>query len=456
MSFLTHYFNGGALRFYSRIKDVPAGLLQDSVELPYDNVDDFISAAIEPDGGGPTTNLNTIAKRYASSGQEPTAEIINTLQSRTGGNRVTPEQVALFKEAFEQHTHSVPLPLGTKGMDTLRSMSPINKGTPGCYIITSLLDNSQGVGSSMNLALRLRSHYSRNNNTRISKRLITQGRDNFTAQVVRLPLGVPQTQSAVVAFEQYLFLRLNPSINLFFIAGSYFISEDEILRRQVERGTPVYIYYKGKLVAQTLTVKAAADILNVERANVRAAAKNDSYLTDFKITLTPIADRVEDLMDIPSLKALLASKRSNNESKPFYLYIRGALVGSYNVFKELQARTGFTVSEIEKSLSNRNGLYRSDRDILFTRDLLQGAPLLEMSDSDILKHCSATRSRYTNKHVYAYQDSKLIATYTSPYSVLNRQTNFPISRGKFYADLKKNGKCQVGDTLYTVEPVESC
>lgn len=50
-------------------------------------------------------------------------DMINHVQNRKGGNRVTPEQIALFKEAFDNTTKSVPVPLGTEGWELIRSMA---------------------------------------------------------------------------------------------------------------------------------------------------------------------------------------------------------------------------------------------------------------------------------------------------------------------------------------------
>ena len=73
----------------------------------------------------------------------------------------------------------------------------------------------------MNLGRRLGTHITEGyTSARISKHMTEHGRENHTVEVVRLPQGMPQTQSALIAFEQYLFLLLNPSINLLFIAGS--------------------------------------------------------------------------------------------------------------------------------------------------------------------------------------------------------------------------------------------
>lgn len=89
----------------------------------------------------------------------------------------------------------------------------------------------------MNLGKRVRTQLSEGyTGTRIAKHLRAYGRDNHKLQVVRLPLNMPQTQSAVLAFEQYLFLRLNPTINLLFIAGSGALSDDLINQLRTEQG----------------------------------------------------------------------------------------------------------------------------------------------------------------------------------------------------------------------------
>lgn len=185
-------------------------------------------------------------------------------------------------------------------------MDPIDGKTPGCYIVTHTESGARGVGSSMNLGKRLRTHLSDGyTEARISQHLTEHGRDNHTVQVVRLQ--VPQTQSAVLAFEQYLFLLLNPSINLLFIAGS--LSDELTLQLRQEQGTAVFLYFKGVLVAQTVTVQEASDLMNITRSNVRTACTNDSYLVDFKLTTQPIIGADIQLMDKTSLKALLASYR---------------------------------------------------------------------------------------------------------------------------------------------------
>jgi hypothetical protein len=55
-------------------------------------------------------------------------------------------------------------------------MKPINNKTPGCYIVTHNESGAQGVGSSINLGKRLRTHLAEGyTEARISKHLTLHG-----------------------------------------------------------------------------------------------------------------------------------------------------------------------------------------------------------------------------------------------------------------------------------------
>ena len=427
------------------------GLLEDDVELPYGSVKELMKAATD----SKSDSLFTMAKRYAASGDAPTADMINLVQGRQGSNSVTEQQVALFKYAFEHSTHSVPVPLGHEGWAIIRSMSPIHDKTPGCYIVTHTESGAQGVGSSMHLAKRLRSHLSDGyTGARISQHLTEHGRENHSVQVVRLPLDMPQTQSAVLAFEQYLFLLLNPSINLLFIAGSSSLSDELTLKLRQEQGTPVYLYYKGTLVAQTVTVQEASDLMSITRSNVRTALAKDDCLVDFKVTTEPILGANVNIMDVTELKALLNTYR---EVKLIHLYIGGVYIDSYEGIKGIKGlavATGFTLSQVHHALSRSNGHYHNSSDIMFSRTLNKDAPTRVMTKADILEYCAKARTLVASRNmVYLYCKGELVNKFTTLTQAYDACPKLPISFKGVYASISRHGKYVAGDYTISSKPL---
>jgi len=391
-----------------------AGALDRPLKLPYNSLGEMMAEAHSSNDPS-KNNRVTVAKRFAASGQEPTADIINEVQSRKGRNRITPAQVAILKKAYSENIVSLTVPLGKVGADIIRAIDPINNKTPGCYIMTHNTAGEQAVGSTIDLLVRVKKHLSDATSTtivarnRVSQYMREHGRDNFQVQVVRLPLSMPQTVSAVLAFEQYLFLLLNPSINFFFIAGSTQLSPEQLRLQQEKNGTPLYIYYKGVLVYVTKTVIEGSNIMGKDPADLRNDTFVGTTLTDFKVTYQPVDGSEVNIMDIESLKELVAKYRLN--LRIIYLYDDGYLISTFNSMNELLKATGFTKQQVQHSFTDRGGIYTKST-IMFSRTIIEGAPVRNIPD--LRAHCEAAR-KVANQYVevYKYVNNVLVDKYPS-------------------------------------------
>lgn len=305
---------------------------------------------------------------------------------------------------------------------------------------------AQGVGSSMDIASRLRSHLSdKNTGSRIAKHLTVHGKQNHTIRVVRLPLKIPQTPSAVLAFEQYLFFLINPIINKLFIAGSSFVSEKEKLKRQLKNGTSVYIYFKNTLVAQTVTVQDASQLMGITRANVRTACFNDSYLTDFKMTTQPIIGAPVDIIDVAAFKTLLNSYR---DIKLTHLYIDGKYANSYPTIQKIADATGFTMAQVKHAISRSDGYYNTSTNIRFTRTLQQKAPKSIITNAAILEHCANARKLVADKKaVYLYYKSQLVGKYTTITEAYNACPSISVKIRTVITIISRKGFYHSGDYI---------
>jgi hypothetical protein len=285
----------------------------------------------------------------------------------------------------------------------------------------------------------------------VSKHLTQHGRENHIVQVVRLPLGVPQTQSALLAFEQYLFLRLNPSINFLFIAGSSFISEQEAEKMRQEQGRRIYVYYRGTLVAQTATVQGASNLLGITRWNVRVAASKDSYLGDFKVTYVPVPGATVSIMEQSELTALLNKHR---EGKVVYLYIDGQYIGTYTGLNEVCAATGFTKAQIAHAQTRSGGVYHPSSNIMFSPIFLENMPTQTMTKAEILEHCTNARNIVSNRNsVYLYRNNNLIGKFQNITKAYNACSELSIGFKAVCARLSRNGKCINGEYLFSKTPI---
>jgi len=96
------------------------------------------------------------------------------------------------------------------------------KGFAGVYILQNKLNGKRYVGSSINLASRIRSYFytglgSANYGMVIYWALLKHGCDNFSLTVILLPSA---TKEAVLALEQYCIDSLRPEYNISPTAGS--------------------------------------------------------------------------------------------------------------------------------------------------------------------------------------------------------------------------------------------
>jgi hypothetical protein len=262
---------------------------------------------------------------------------------------------------------------------------------------------------------------------------------------------MPQTQSAVLAFEQYLFLLLNPSINLFFIAGSGSVSDEMTLKLRQEQGTSVYLYFKGTLVAQTVTVQEASDLMSITRSNVRTACSKESYLVDFKVTIEPIADAKVEIMDVVMFKAILTTYR---EVKLLHLYIGGEYVDSYEGIKGLAKATGFTKSQVSHAFERSNGHYHDSSDIMFSRVLIGDTTRRVISKAAILEYCANARTLVANRNVvYLYHKGLLVNKFTNITQAYNACPKLPVQYKGVYGSINRHGRYVSGDYTISNKPL---
>lgn len=408
--------------------------------IPFGTIGEMIIASNSDED-----NLYTLAKEFAKSGKVPTADIINKLQNRVGENCVTEAQVNIFKEAYENGRITVPSPLGEKGWGIIRALNN-GKDSPGCYIFTNKETGAQGVGSSIKLGGRLQKHMSGNSRTHIANHINTYGRENFLVEVIRLPLSIPQTSSATLALEQYLMLRLNPSINHFFIAGSS-ITSDEVLRAKRESiGTTVYFYNKGALIFKASSINQAREILNVSVNTIRWLLRSPNLSDNFTATYSIISDAPVRLVDSTTLKSMYETLTAAKHR--VYLYMNGALVASFKSIVEISNVTGFSTSQIQKSFSRKGGAY--DSNILFSRTIIEDASITPLSTDAIREICDKAQ-RQINKSitVYVYENGVLIAEYPSINQAFKANPNISVKYVQFERTIRKQGKFIIGDLVFS-------
>jgi len=133
-------------------------------------------------------------------------------------------------------------------MVTLRSLSSNGKPS-GVYIFTDLVTGEQYVGSSKDLIERVRGHYYGKSHGRLAQHIATRKVTDYNVSVVVLPQSM-LGNSMILALEQYLMFKLNPSINFLKVANSSYkeYSAEQVDKLREAMGNKIYVYFKGVLV----------------------------------------------------------------------------------------------------------------------------------------------------------------------------------------------------------------
>jgi hypothetical protein len=218
------------------------------------NTFNVFQLATELDKGQSTTNPFILCKRALASGNSVD---LDTLNSILAFNNITITQAEFDYLLGIKATvlPKFPFPVNDESViSVIGSATNKGKANPKCgvYLIESLDGIDKYVGSSVNLAMRLRYYYSKKGLSEgrpVAKALQSKGVDKFNVSVYLLvPSEVEELdtftsmENLTLAFEQLMILQVKPTLNALTVVNGALSVHSTY--KQV--GNPVFIYNSSK------------------------------------------------------------------------------------------------------------------------------------------------------------------------------------------------------------------
>jgi predicted transcriptional regulator len=251
------------------------------------------------------------------------------------------------------------------------------KNISGCYIWLNRINSKCYIGSSVNLATRLKFYYSYNTHkinysSLIISALLRYGMNNFSLIVITIPNS---TTKEVLKLEQILIDNYNSEYNILRIAGSRtghkYSTESKALmskntfnfynsESQLKTNGLISVYSVDKeLLNQYVSIREAAKELNISGWSISKYIKSEQLFNNqfyFSYNLLKDSDNIN--------KVII----SNKSTKPLNIYVYSSdfeLLYNFNSVSESARKLEIPRTTISTYLDTRKVLKANNNSYLF-------------------------------------------------------------------------------------------
>lgn len=270
----------------------------------------LFKSAREIDTGQQTTNPFVLVKRAMALNKPLNLDVLNSILAF---NNIT-----LTQQEFDYFTNikptTIPYPIPANNesvISIIGSASNKGKGNPksGVYVIESLDKSDNYVGSSNNLALRLRYYSSKKGigeNRPVAKAFANKGPSIFKITVYVLDLDNIKSlnismsiEDLTLAFEQYMIILTKPTLNVLTVVNS----TPSIHSTYKQVGSSVYMYNTDNtLIYTSESGRLMEKQLGLTVYTVNRNIKSGKYMYGkYLFSRTPIESASIDLLDLDTI-----------------------------------------------------------------------------------------------------------------------------------------------------------
>ena len=340
--------------------------------------DQYFKDMFEVDTGQDTDNVHIVSKRFLDTGQYPTPQIINQVLNLTHDDAVTHDSLQEFNSI--EPVHIPLLPVSKEKGDLILSLAKEQGGSLhgyGAYVFTNTATGEQYVGGSRNVLDRVRQHIRGNATSMLHHHLELLGASNFSVDIYLLPAHT-LTAERVLALEQFLIFKLNPTINRSKVANSTnrVLQAEELAQHRLATGTPLYIYHEDKLIHRFSAIREASLALGRLPGFLLTVLQYSKGLYRGGLQFSRILDPTKqvELVSLDSLLAifnkLTATGKRNTPISPrnaksiTVQSLADNSITTFNTTKEFLEHLKYTPTQIKTQRTNLNNAIKSNRPFL--------------------------------------------------------------------------------------------